>query len=178
MARDERESDYRTEGRFRMTRRFLEIALLALGLSLTNMAQDSAAPARDKPLSLTCYWSSYQAQFFARVLSGTTMTDLKKAACGDYQDPTHCERTVWEMIEQTTPKHFWLRLKGNGAIYTINSNCYALKAKKCKRFPSPGDSYDAVGNDQSITIRFEMPDNNDLIETFEVVDVSPTKHSE
>lgn len=155
--------------------RHIILAVTIGSLAFVGIAQTGVQPS-DRRITITCYWSSYQAHFFASFLPGTTITGLQRDACGEYKDPTHCERTVWEMIQQTTAKRFWLKVEGNGLIYTMNSSsCSARKKKKCKRFPSPGESYDAVADNQSITIRFEMPNNKDLIETFDIVDIAPMK---
>jgi hypothetical protein len=145
---------------------------------LSGFAQTHYTAADRKQITIQCYWTNTiaQANYFMasewlrsekpedKAKAGAILRDLY--GCDKYKDSTHCDRTGQEMVMDY--KHDWSRVTANGLIYTISCK------GKCKRKLSVG-SYDAETNGKLMWITFETPDKRNVIETFEIFDVSPIK---
>ena len=118
-----------------------------------------------KRLTVICYWQNYAELMMSKLGNSTAST-----GCDRYKDPTHCGRTAPEMFgDAMDAKHDWERVTAGGLIYTIRCS------RKCKKIPAPSESYDAETDGKSMWITFERPDNKNLVETFEVFDISPMR---
>lgn len=95
--------------------------------------------------------------------SGSPFSD----GCEKYKDPTHCLRTVGDMLRDS--KHDWSRVYAEGLIYTISCK------NNCKKIPTEGQSYAVETDGKLMWIAFEKPDNKNIVETFEIFDISPMK---
>jgi S1-C subfamily serine protease len=84
--------------------------------------------------------------------------------CEKYKDPTHCRRTAPEMLADTNRD--WERVTAKGLIYTITCK------RNCKKILVAGETFDVETDGKWMWIRFEKPDKKDVIETFEIVDIS------
>lgn len=155
---------------------FLLVALYALF--------QSGPPADPKFMTITPYWDSFNERVaMDLVRPSRTTEDMKAAACAAYKDPTHCERTVWEMIQSTTINKRWLKIKGSDhSIYTISTAvCKSWQDKKqrfsnkCPKIPETSNSYDALADDQWLYVRFESPTNENIFEAFYIFDRSQEK---
>jgi V8-like Glu-specific endopeptidase len=153
-------------------------AVLVIAASCAAMAQ-SQAPAEKPPntvkLTVTCYWQNYEQYWLDKMLDSVSKSnsDQDYGGCSKYVDPTHCERTQLEMYlagEKAKPgKGDWERVIGNRQIFTLRCS------KPCKNLPMMGDSFEAETDGKWMWIRFEKPDRKDIIQAFEVADVSPMK---
>lgn len=137
-----------------------------LGSICIGAAAQTQESAQKQRLTVTCYWQSLEQDLNLHMPAGSK---LFHDGCELYADPTHCERTVGDMLRDS--KHDWERVTANGLIYTITCR------KNCKEIMSGlvQHSYDAETDGKWMWITFEKPDKKDLIETFEVTDISPMK---
>jgi hypothetical protein len=146
--------------------------LLTMFVSCLVIAQTNPR----KRLPVNCYWDNITAQANYTIanewLSSKNPEEKSRGGkllnnlygCDEYQDPTHCDRTGMEM---TMDKRHWARVTAEGSIYTI-------VCRKCKRTLSSG-SYDVETDGKEMWITFEMPDKRNVVEKFDVIDVSPMK---
>jgi hypothetical protein len=157
----------------RITLKLSAAFVTVAALYATSQTRTSASE-RNR-LTVECYWSSYvEALVRLATMSPNYQGEpyIPSGGCERYKDPTHCKRTFWEMLDDSSRgKRVWQRVTANGLIFTITC------AKNCKRFPGPGDSYDAETDGKLMWIRFEKPDKKDQVEVFEIFDISPAKEN-
>lgn len=147
-------------------RNFVGAVVLAAATILITAAQ-TQPPLEKKRLTVVCYWQNFAEVILSRISSKPGAPYIATGGCEKYRDPTHCKRTAPEMLGDT--KHDWERVTANGLIYTIRCK------RNCKKIPAPSQSYDAETDGKLMWITFEMPDNRNLVETFEIFDISPAK---
>ncbi|HXZ11405.1 MAG TPA: serine protease [Candidatus Sulfotelmatobacter sp.] len=122
-------------------------------------------PAQKKHLTVVCYWQNYEASIFSRISSAPAID-----GCERYKDPTHCERTAAEMFgDAAKGGRDWERVTADNLIYTISCK------HNCKKLPVMSQSYDADTDGKWMWITFESPDNKNLVEIFEIYDISKMK---
>ncbi len=148
----------------RLSLRSLGAAVLG-GVVFIAVAQTQQPPEK-KRLTVLCYWQNTEALVIYR-LSKNQLFDW--SGCEKYADPTHCQRTAAQMLMDTD--HDWERVIAKGLIYTIRCK------RKCSRIPVESQTYDAETDGKFMWITFERPDNRNLLETFEIFDISPMKES-
>ncbi len=145
---------------------FVGAVVIVVAVVLTAMAQ-TQSPLEKKRLTVVCYWQNFAEVIFSRLPSKLGAPYIATGGCEKYRDPTHCKRTAPDMLGDT--KHDWERVTANGLIYTIRCK------RNCKKIPAPSQSYDAETDGKLMWITFEMPDNRNVVEIFEIFDISPAK---
>jgi S1-C subfamily serine protease len=133
------------------------------GLFAATMIQ--AQQPSGKRLTVACYWQNYEEWILSHVPNYRS-SDV----CAKYKDPTHCNRTAPDMLgDAIHGRRDWEKVTANGLIYTITCK------KNCKKLPVATQSYDAETDEKWMWITFESPDNKNLVEIFEIFDISPMK---
>jgi S1-C subfamily serine protease len=141
---------------------FKSVGTAILGAVAFTTVPQAQQPSAKKHLTLVCYWQNYSENVLSHLPSYPSSD-----GCEKYKEPTHCRRTSAEMFMDT--KHDWERVTADGLIYTISCR------HNCTRILVEGGSYDAETDGKLMWITFERPINKNLVETFEVFDISPMK---
>ena len=138
---------------------------LLLLLAGTLACAQTQAPKGRTRLSVLCYWQNYAEIVMTRLGNSPPST-----GCEKYRDPAHCDTTAPEMFgDAMNGKRDWERVIANGSIYTLSCK------HGCKILLTPGSAYVAETDGKMMWITIERADNKNLLETFEVYDVSPIK---